>query len=213
MNQITFNQINDASWRETAVQSLKGIPYENLQTHTLEGITIDPLYTKEMYDAYFSGDVDSFTRQIQTGINTPDWTIAQVTYAKTGETFIRELKKSLDAGNEAIVYDGREPLNWDEQSLYELAQLLITYPVYAFHMISPSKRHKVTVVLQSSASLEGYDHLRSLIDTVPFHMDGADSVMELALALSSIVNKSENSHDFSSIAKHIAVRFAVDTQF
>src|SRR5699024_4376521 len=50
-------------------------------------------------------------------------------------------------------------------------------------------------------------------DTVPFHMDGADSVMELALALSSIVNKSENSHDFSSIAKHIAVRFAVDTQF
>src|SRR5699024_9912164 len=141
-----------------------------------------------MYNAYFSGDVDFFTRQIQTGINTPDWTIAQVTYAKTGETFIQELKKSLDAGNEAIVYDGREPVNWDEQSLYELAQLLITYPVYAFHVEETdmcsqarrrrcrSKRHNVTGVLQSSASLEGYDQLRSLIDTVPFHIDGADSV-------------------------------------
>ena len=225
MNQITFNQINDESWRETAVQSLKGIPYKKLQTHTLEGITIDPLYTKEMYDVYFSRDVDSFTRQIQTGINTPDWTIAQVTYAKTGETFIQELKKSLDAGNEAIVYDGREPVNWDEQSLSELAQLLITHPVYAFHveetdkfmqafhMISSANRHKVIGVLQSSAFLEGFDQLRSLIDSVPFHMDGADSVMELALALSSIVKKSEDLPDFSSLAKNIAVRFAVDTQF
>src|SRR5699024_6586485 len=166
MKQITFNQINDASWRETAVQSLKGVPYEKLQTHTLEGITIDPLYTKEMNDAYFSGDVDSFTRQIQTGINTPDWTIAQVTYAKTGETFIQELKKSLDAGNEAIVYDGREHLNWDEQSLYELAQFLISCAVYAFHleetdmfmqafrMMSPPSLHKVTGVLLILASLE-----------------------------------------------------------
>src|SRR5699024_9475592 len=116
MKQITFNQINDASWRETAVQSLKGVPYEKLQTNTLEGITIDHLYTKEMYDAYFNADAYSFTRQIQKGINTPDWTIAQVNYAKTGETFIQELKKSLDAGNEAIVYDGREPVHWDEQS-------------------------------------------------------------------------------------------------
>src|SRR5699024_12412800 len=68
-------------------------------------------------------------------------------------------------------------------------------------------------VLQSSAFLEGFDQLRSLIDSVPFHMDGADSVMELALALSSIVKKSEDLPDFSSIAKNIAVRFAVDTQF
>src|SRR5699024_12413244 len=82
----------------------------------------------------------------------------------------------------------------------------------AFHMISPTNRHKVTGVLQSSASLEGYDHLRSLIDTVPFHMDGADSVMELALALCSIVNKSENSHDFSSIDKHIEIRIACATR-
>src|SRR5699024_11469972 len=81
MNQITFNQINDASWRETAVQSLKGIPYEKLQTNTLEGITIDPLYKKEIYNAYFSWEVEFFRRKIQTGINTPDWTIAQVTYA------------------------------------------------------------------------------------------------------------------------------------
>lgn len=225
MNQITFNQINDEFWRETAVQSLKGIPYEKLQTHTLEGITIDPLYTKEKYDTYFNGNATSFNRQIQAGIDTSDWTIAQVTYAKTGETFIHELKKSLGAGNEAIVYDGREPVNWDEQSLRELAQLLITYPVYAFHveetdkfmqafhMISPTNRYKVTGVLQSSGSLDGFDHLRSLIDTVPFHMDGADSVMELALALSSIVKKSEDLDDFSSVAKNTAVRFAVDTQF
>src|SRR5699024_3844164 len=153
MNQITFNQINDASWRETAVQSLKGIPYEKLQTHTLEGITIDPLYTKEMYDAYFSGDVDSFTRQIQTGINTPDWTIAQVTYVKTGETFIQELKKSLYVVKEATVYDSRKTIQCDQQRLSESAQILITYPVYAFqaeetdmfmqafHMISQTNRN------------------------------------------------------------------------
>src|SRR5699024_12288958 len=123
---------------------------------------------------------------------------------KTGETFIQELKKSLDAGNEAIVYDGREPLNWDEQSLYELAQLLITYPVYAFHvaetdmfikafhMISPTNRHKVTRVLQGSASVDAYDHLRSWIDTSPLHMNGTDSVMELTLSLLSIVNTTIN---------------------
>src|SRR5699024_274440 len=99
------------------------------------------------------------------------------------------------------------------------------YPVYAFHveetdmfmqafhMISPTNRHKVTGVLQSSASLEGYDHLRSLIDTVPFHMDGADSVMEFALALSSIVNMSENTHVVCSVATHVAVLFAVYTEF
>ena len=42
-----FNQVNDANWREVAIESLRGLPFERLITKTLEGIDIQPLYTKE----------------------------------------------------------------------------------------------------------------------------------------------------------------------
>ena len=46
----------------------------------------------------------------------------------------RNLKNSIERGNEAIVYDGTKQLHWDESSLTEIAQLMTQYPIFITNM-------------------------------------------------------------------------------
>src|SRR5690625_7772695 len=106
MKEQQFAKTNDAKWREVAVESLRGLPFEKLITKTLEGIEIQPLYTKQKFDKELETH-DEMLNAVRFGMESPDWTIAQRSYASDSKQFLDEVKESLEKGNEAIVYDGR----------------------------------------------------------------------------------------------------------
>ena len=87
-----------------------------------------------------------------------------------GKAFVLELKTSIERGNEAIVYDGSKPLEWDAGSLSEIAELMTTYPIFisntaendpfldVFDLIPTAKHPKIqgTVFAPGWNKPEGY---------------------------------------------------------
>src|SRR5699024_9306751 len=96
MKEITFDAIDDKTWQDFAVKSLRGIPYEKLLTNTIEGIKLQPLYTQESHQRYFGKRAVPFLQKIRGGLNGLGWTISQTTYAENGSDFIKNVKLSLD---------------------------------------------------------------------------------------------------------------------
>src|SRR5699024_10956591 len=123
-----FKQVNDAHWREVAVESLRGLPFEKLVTKTLEGIEIQPLYTKEQTQEDVGARHGKRLNSMRDGKTSSDWTVAQRTYTTDGSQFVKEVKEAIDKGNEAIVYDGRQEVTWADADLATLAELAILYP-------------------------------------------------------------------------------------
>ena len=80
MKKITFKKSDFEQWKELAVASLKGKPYENLKTATLEDIEIQPLYF-EKSSLNSSSIVSSMKRKA-------GWIIAQQTIATNGDEFL-----------------------------------------------------------------------------------------------------------------------------
>ncbi|MEK5038692.1 methylmalonyl-CoA mutase family protein [Sporosarcina sp. FSL K6-3457] len=217
MKSTTFEQADFEQWKEEAVRSLKGKPLESLMTKTLEGIDLQPLYTRE-----------SFTEGVRVTKQQTGWIIAQQTHAMNGQQFVTELKKSLDRGNEAIVYDGTQPFDWDESSLREIAQLMTDYPIFitntkkedsflkAFTFVDKANRSAVkgAIAVSGWTLPEGFRQVRtSGADTWSAHHNGADAVTELALALAQAAQYTEKHETFSHFAKDFFVRFAADTHF
>lgn len=217
MKSTTFEQVDFEQWKEEAVRSLKGKPLESLMTKTLEGIDLQPLYTRE-----------SFIEGVRVTKQQTGWLIAQQTHATNGQQFVMELKNSLDRGNDAIVYDGTQPFDWDESSLREIAQLMTDYPIFitntkpedpflkAFTFVDEANRAAVKGAISVSewTSPEGFTHLRtSGADTWIAHHNGADAVTELALALAQAAQYMEKQKIFDHFAEDFFVRFAVDTHF
>lgn len=216
----TFEQTNFEQWKEAAIQTLKGKPFESLMTATLEGIDLHPLYTRD--------NVSEGTNTVRVGKEQTGWVVAQQTYATDGKQFVSELKTALARGNEAIVYDGTKSLEWDDVSLAEIAQLMVKYPMIvtnvarndaflkAFTFVPEVDRSAVKGAVAVAGWLipAGFDHVRIYAsDTWKAHHDGADAVTELALTLAQAaeqLDKQENFHDF---AERFFARFAVDTHF
>lgn len=227
MKSQQFESTNDANWREVAVESLRGLPFENLITQTLEGIEIQPLYTKEQTAKELGERQQKLLNTIRAGKSSGDWTIAQRTYAKIGADFVLETKEALDKGNEAIVYDGTHQVSWAEEDLAELANLAIRYPIYAFnvseddsfvnvyHLIAEEDRNKVQGAFTGEATLpEGYHLVRtSVADTIEAHLKGADTVTELGLTLAQAAEQAPNYRSFTQFENKFFTRFAIDTQF
>lgn len=88
MKAVQFLEASDAEWRKAARKSLYGRSYDELKTETLEGIQLEPLYTKESAEAYFGGLEDTFVTQVRQGMPEPGWIIAQRSYEKTSESFL-----------------------------------------------------------------------------------------------------------------------------
>lgn len=226
MKKTKFKEVNDAIWKEAAIKSLRGLPFERLFTKTLEGIDIRPLYTKEQVTKDLP-DQDALLQTIRAGMKTSDWTIAQQSYATDGETFVSEVKEALEKGNEAICYDGKRKVAWTDNALKQLAELIETYPIYAFHvqrddsflnifsMIEESKRKEIKGAVIGNVQLpEGYSLLRSsCADTIDVHLKGADVVTELAVALAIAAEKSESFQSFTQFENRFLVKFAIDTDF
>lgn len=227
MKETTFKVVTDNEWREAAVKSLRGLPFEKLVTRTFEGIDIQPLYTKEQFDKKQSNLDDNMLQSIRKGIENPDWTIAQQSYERESKHFLREIKESLDKGNEAIVYNGKRPVKWNENELKELAELVQSYPLYAFDVdkqdefstlfsfIDEKSRKNVKGIFTGSAVLpKGYHLLRRIsANTIPYHERGADTVTELAITLAIAAEEAQNFETFTQFSNQFSVRFAIDTYF
>ncbi|MFJ7933796.1 methylmalonyl-CoA mutase family protein [Sporosarcina sp. NPDC096371] len=217
MKLTTFDKIDFEQWKVEAIRSLKGKPLESLMTKTLEGIDLHPLYTQD--NCKEGGRI----AKQQTG-----WIIAQQTQATNGQQFVTELRNSLDRGNDAIVYDGTQPLDLDESSLHEIAQLMTDYPVFitnttkedpflkAFTFVDEASRSAVkgAIAVSGWTLPEGFTNIRtSGADTWTAHHNGADAVTELALSLAQAAQYATEHETFTHFAEDFFVRFAVDTHF
>lgn len=227
MKATKFNAVTDEQWKEAAIQSLKGLPFEKLITKTIEGIDIKPLYTKESSQQDAANNGEKMEESIRQGIQTQDWTVAQMSYATTGKAFVEEVTSSIERGNEAIVYDGSRAVQWEETDLNKLANLLQTYPVYAFNVkendafttifekIEQTKRKNVKGAVTGSCRLpEGYALVRTACaDTTDLHMQGADIVTELAIVLAKAAEDATAYKTFTEFSNQFIARFAIDTHF
>ncbi|WP_158232539.1 methylmalonyl-CoA mutase family protein [Sporosarcina sp. P13] len=219
MKSFTFTAPNYDEWKDTAIQSLKGKPFESLFTKTAEGIELKPLYTKEDLDQ------QKISRVTKPAFG---WTVAQPVSATTGEEFIVQLKESLARGNEAVAYNGLHPISWSEQALSQLAEILTEYPLLftevkkedpilqAFSFIEDAKRADVTGICISESKVlpDDLPNVKTKgADLWTAHHEGADAVTELALSLAIAADLAEKASSFEEFAKGFYVRFASDTHF
>jgi methylmalonyl-CoA mutase len=220
MKTATFDKADTALWREAATNTLKGKPFETLVTKTLEGIDLHPLYTLE--------DLESRAQKHRGIGNKAGWIVTQQTFAQDGQQFIEKVKDSLKRGNEAILYDGTQQLDWDQSSLEELAQLMVSYPFFirntakqdpvlnAFSLIPEVMRPTVkgTIFVPNWNIPDGFSQVRTIgADSWHAHHKGADAVTELALTLVQAAQYAEVNENFSDFANDFFVHFAVDTHF
>ena len=220
MKKTTFKEIGFEQWKNVSIQSMKGKPFESLITKTIEGIDLQPLYTLE--------NLSEHTRSNRAPKIDTGWVVAQQQYAKDGKQFVANLKESIKRGNEAIVYDGTSPLQWDDSSLIEIAKLMLEYPIFitnanqndmflkVFSLVPKTERSSVKgaiAVKNWSIPVEFTNVLTSGADMWAVHHKGADTITELALVLSSIAEQASKVDNFSSFAEDFFVRFAVDTHF
>lgn len=221
MKAITFQKTDYKKWQDIATKSLRGLPFDNLLTKTIEGIDLQPLYTKE------NCKFNSSTNNIR-ALQKKSWVIAQPQYADCEKAFLSKLVDSIERGNEAIVYDGKSPLKWTSAGLNKLAKLAIDHPLYfknikkedavlkVFELIREDERHLV----QGAVSLigiqlpQGYINIRTIAaDVTAEHLKGADAITELALVIAQAAEKALAYQTFEEFSKTFFVRFAIDTHF
>src|SRR5690625_530806 len=98
MKAVAFGRITDKQWREAVKASLRGESLDSLVTKSVEGIDIQPLYTKE------SIKQKELHAQIRNIIHCTkynnEWLIAQPSYQQEGTSFIKRARASLTKGNE-----------------------------------------------------------------------------------------------------------------
>lgn len=208
MQTTTFDKIGFEKWKEIAVQSLKGKTFDSLITKTIEGIDLQPLYTQESLKK--PGQTNHAEKK-EAG-----WVIAQQSYAENGKQFVADLINSIERGNEAIVYDGTKPLQWEDSSLAEIGQLMTKYPVFitntaqndsflnVFSGISETERSLVNgaISVPDWALPEGFTNIRTTgADMWKVHHNGADAVTELALTLAQAADSASKVADFSDFEK------------
>ncbi|MFD1926619.1 methylmalonyl-CoA mutase family protein [Sporosarcina siberiensis] len=228
MKTITFQDTDYETWKEVALASLKGQPFDQLITKTIEGIDLQPLYTEadllKQADGVLAQSISAIRNsKIETG-----WIIAQQQYAEDGKAFLVELKNSIDKGNGAIVYDGSVALNWEQDTLAEIALLLPKYPVFiknisaddaileVFNLVPTDLRAAVqgAVSALNWSKPKGYVNVRAVCaDSWTVHHKGADAVTELALTLAQAAENASSYKSFDEFAKDFYVRFAIDTNF
>lgn len=221
-----FKQVDYKTWKKVATKSLQGIPVEDLITQTVEGIAIQPLYTREQLEA-FSYE-ESMIATVRQGKPTSKWTVAQKQYVNSGEEFLKQLQDSLQGGAESIVYDGENPVAWEEGHLEKLAELIRKYPIYAFNLVAndlfitalkliPLEARSTVHGAISGESIvlpDGYEQIRTVsVDVRKVHHDGADSVTELAIALAKAADAATLFDTFMEFENKLFVHFSIDTHF
>ncbi|ALS78827.1 methylmalonyl-CoA mutase family protein [Planococcus kocurii] len=225
MKNIQFPKRTYSEWQQVAEKAIKGKPFEEtLKTSTIEDITLEPLYTKNMLDQLGSY-VPAQVAAIQHGKYQPSWLVAQEVTAESAEQYLTLMKDDILRGNETVVYTGFGKFDWTDEQLSELAGLITEKPLYfkltsddqgilrVFDFVAPEQLAHVQGVVFSEEAVEAPENVRTqLVDTIPIHHAGGTAVHELGVALSILSERMAES-DFSETAKNTWIRFAVDTQF
>ena len=227
MKEIEFPAASYEQWKEQAVAALKGKPFESLFTKTIEGVTLEPLYTQEMLVEKLGDQLEKQVATIRTLSATNGLEVAQQIIGDTPEQFIENLEDSLARGNEVITI-ATVPFTWDDATMAKLADYLTEYsfklivqgendPILAvFDYIAEEKRANVEgyIVSQATIELTDYPKVRTFAgDTVPYHNNGANAVQELAIALAIASKQAKQAGSYEALANKYFVNFAIDTQF
>lgn len=216
----TFDSTTYEEWQEIAIQSLKGLPFERLITKTIEGINLQPLYTAQ------SEKLQSI-ESIRSGKAQMGWTIAQPLYTNAPDQFISKLHESLHRGNESVVYNGQNAIDWNIEQLEKLATYMVQYPIYfynikdndpilqVFSLIDESNYNQVTGIVESTATiLQQFPNIKRFgASAIDMHHQGGDAATELAVLLAQAVEYAEQLGSFEQIASSFYVRIAVDTNY
>ncbi|MDN7240518.1 methylmalonyl-CoA mutase family protein [Planococcus sp. N028] len=224
MKKTKFSQRTYAEWQQAAEQALKGKPLEGLKTPTIEGLTLEPLYTKEMLDS-LGNALPLQVAAVQNSKTKPGWLVAQEVDAISAKDFLAKIKEDLARGNEMIVYTSFQKMDWTDSELEELAGLITKYPLYfkvtqedqeilqVFDFVGNEQMENVQGVIFSEEPVHVPRNVRTaLIDLLPVHNSGGTIVHELGVALSMLAEEMETGN-FTEKADRLWFRFAVDTQF
>lgn len=228
MKNVEFSKPTYDEWKEQAIKALKGKPFESLYTKTIEGITLEPLYTQEMLIDKLGDQLDKQISTIRTMKATEDFAVAQQIFGDSEEEFFQNLKDSVERGNQVITIDSRVNFEWNDSNLAELSTYMTENSfkfilqnendslLNVFNIIEESKRENVRgfIVSSTPVDLPQYPNVRTLsANTVEYHYEGANAVQELAYSLalaSELASKEEN---FETFVNKFFVQFATDTQF
>lgn len=227
MKDIQFEQVNYDQWKEQAISALKGKPFESLFTRSIEGITLQPIYTQETL-------VDKLGEKLEKQITTirklkasTSFSPAQQIFGHTEDQFFSNITNSIERGNAVLTIDSQVSFEWSEQSLSKLATLLSNHEfkllvrdssdvlLSVFETIEESKRENVKgyIISDEPIILKSYPKIRTICaNTIPYHYEGANAVQELALTL-AIARKYVEENNFESFANKFFVNFAIDTNF
>lgn len=226
MKDIEFQAATYDEWKDVAIKSLKGKPFESLITKTIEGINLEPLYTQEMLVDKLGEDLEKQVSTIRSLKASNSIQAAQTIYGEDSKEFFEYLKDSVERGNECITIDSRV-LEWNEEDLVQLASYLTEYSfkiiiqnndklLEVFDKINEQDREKVKgyVVSPEPVTLDAFPNVRTFAsDTVPYHYEGAHAIQELAIALAQAAKYAEKSESFEAFANKYFVQFAIDTPF
>ncbi len=227
MKDIEFPAASYEQWKEQATAALKGKPFESLFTKTIEGITLEPLYTQEMLVEKLGEQLEKQVATVRTLSSTSGLEVAQQIVGDTAEEFIANLEESLARGNEVITI-AHIPFTLDVATIAKLSDYLTEYsfklivenandPILAvFNEIEASKRAQVEgyIVSKGAIKLTEYPKVRTYAaDTVAYHNAGANAVQELAIALAIASKQAKEAPSYEAFAGKFFVNFAIDTQF
>ncbi|MFP3917187.1 methylmalonyl-CoA mutase family protein [Lysinibacillus telephonicus] len=228
MKDIQFPSVNYDDWKEQAIKALKGKPFETLFSKTIEGVTLEPLYTQEMLVEKMGGQLEKQISTIRSLKMSATFLAAQQIYGKTPEQFFSNIQDSLNRGNDVLTIDSRMPFEWNDDSLSQLVNYISenSFKFYVqnendsllkvFNKIDDSNKQKINgfIISETPVTLEGFEKVRTYsANTVTYHNDGANAIQELAIALALAAKYAQLEENFEDFTKKYFVNFAVDTQF
>ena len=95
MKDIEFQAATYDEWKDVAIKSLKGKPFESLITKTIEGINLEPLYTQEMLVDKLGEDLEKQVSTIRSLKASNSIQAAQTIYGEDSKEFFEYLKEVL----------------------------------------------------------------------------------------------------------------------
>ncbi|KYG91755.1 methylmalonyl-CoA mutase [[Bacillus] sp. KCTC 13219] len=228
MKDIQFASASYEQWQEQAIKALKGKPFESLFTKTVEGITLEPIYTGATLIEKLGNQLEKQVATIRTMKVADTFEIAQQIYGDTPEQFLANLQESLARGNEVLTIDSRVSFSWDDAILANLADFITEYTfkfivqnsndplLNVFKKIAEEKKQNVTgfIISEEAFALPNFPNIRTMhSNTVKYHNEGANAVQELAIALAEASHLAKQVDSYEAFAQKFFVSFAIDTQF
>jgi len=193
LKEVTFEKPSYDQWQEAAVKQLKGKPFESLLTKTIEGITLEPLYTEERLLEALDGKLEEQVSTVRALKADGDFGVAQQAFGSSIEEFVAQTNDAFARGAQYVTV-GKVSFEWDEAALKQLAALIDTHKqvvlyvdnkevVNVFNFVT-DKTVTGFIVSAEPVELTDFANVRTLnAHTQTVHYEGANATQELAIAL------------------------------